>query len=56
MTVEVLCIEMSRYYNLIPLAPNTLGKFHTDLLCKLRCDVLILKTEIPMIGLYALRL
>ena len=56
MAVQIFSVQVSSHYNLKALTPNTLGKFHTDLLCKLRCNVLFLKAHISVIGLYSVRL
>ena len=54
--VKMLRIQMRGHKNLKPVAPHSFCERHTDLLCKLRCDVGFLKAEITVIGLDAIRL
>ena len=54
--VKMLRIQVSGHKNLKTVAPHSFCECHTDLLCKLRCDVGFLKAEITVIGLDAIRL
>lgn len=54
--VKMLRIQVSGHKNLKTVAPHSFCECHTDLLCKLRCDVGFLKAEIAVIGLDAIRL
>ena len=56
MAVKMLRIQVSGHKNLKTVAPHSFCECHTDLLCKLRCDVGFLKAEIAVIGLDAIRL
>ena len=55
MTMQVLCVQVGCNHDLKSFTPYRLCKFHSDLLSKFRGDILFLKTEIPVIGLYAVR-
>ena len=54
--VKMLRIQMRCHKDLKTVAPHSFCERHTDLLCKLRCDVGFLKAEITVIGLDAIRL
>ena len=54
--VKMIRIQVSSYKNLKPVAPHSFCERHTDLLCKLRCDVGFFKAEITVICLDAIRL
>ena len=54
--VKMLRIQVSGHKDLKTVAPHSFCECHTDLLCKLRCDVGFLKAEITVIGLDAIRL
>ena len=54
--VKMLRIQVSGHKNLKTVAPHSFCECHTDLLCKLRCDVGFLKAEITVICLDAIRL
>lgn len=54
--VQMLRIQMGRHQHLIFLAPNGICELHSDMLGKLRCDVSLLKAEITVVGLNAVRL
>ena len=54
-TVKMLRVQMRCHKDLKPVAPHSFCERHTDLLCKLRCDVGFLKAKITVIGLNAIR-
>ena len=56
MAMKMLRVQMSGHKDLKTVAPHSFCERHTDLLCKLRCDVGFLKAEITVIGLDAIRL
>ena len=53
--VKMLRVQMRCHKDLKPVAPHSFCERHTDLLCKLRCDVGFLKAKITVIGLNAIR-
>ena len=53
MTMQVLCVQVGCNNNLKSFAPHFICKFHSDFLCNLRGDVLFLKTQVSVVGLYA---
>lgn len=54
--MQMLCIQVCGYDYLKPLAPHTVGKLHSDLLCLLRRDLIFFKAQIPVICLNPVRL
>lgn len=56
MVMQVLCVQVRCDNHLKPLAPHTVCKLHSDLLCLLRRDLILLKAQIPVIGLNPVRL
>lgn len=53
MAMQVFGVQVCRHHDLITLSPNLVCKLHSDFLCKLRRDVLLLKTQVSVVGLYA---
>ena len=54
MTMQVLCVQVGCNNDLKSFAPYSVGKFHSNLLSKVRGNIFFLKTEITVIGLYAI--
>ena len=50
-TMQMMSINMASYNHLIPLAPSSASKLHSNLLRFLRSDVLLLEAHISVIGL-----